>query len=210
MNLNLNMLSPPKRLAIAYAKMPHRQALAILLSFDVTFGGVACRQSEPILAQLRMAWWRDVIHKRPGERPSGEPLTADLSRLQTAYPGWNMEKRVSELLDGWCELLVGDSWDDAMIDRHINARAAAIFCGYGVISGQGDGDALLQIGRNWALSDLRSYCRDAGQIDTTARLRCTVALHPVPEIPRALSILEMSNRENISPVRLFWHALTRR
>lgn len=203
------MLSPPKRLAIAYARTPQRQALALLLCFDVTLAGIALRGSEAILAQLRMAWWRDVIGKDAAERPQGEPISAELSRLQSVHPHWHIDGLMRGLIDGWEELLADDNWSGPMIARHIDARAAAIFCGFGAITGQGDAAALAALGRHWALSDLRWHCGDADRLDAIMRFPAA----PTPagaKIPRALTMLDMAARDNISPLRLYWHGLTGR
>ncbi len=210
MNLDLAPLAPPKRLAVAYARGPQKQALIVLLLFDVMLGGIFYKNSEPILAQLRMAWWRDVIAKAPADRPSGEPLIAHLSGLQMAYPDWNVERRMLGLIDGWDELMTGDIWDDAIIGRHIDARARAIFCGFGAICPRGEGDDLAQLGRDWALSDLRSYCRDGAQMAAIHAFPRVRAGRLPAHIPRALAILERSARDNLSPIALFWHALTGR
>ena len=58
MNLDLEQLTPPKRLALAYARRPEKEALALLLLFDVSLGHIVQRSNEPLIGQMRLAWWR--------------------------------------------------------------------------------------------------------------------------------------------------------
>jgi 15-cis-phytoene synthase len=71
-------LPPPLLLAIAHAPPDLRDRLGWLLRFDQRLAQLVERASEPLIAQLRLAWWRDALAKDAGERPKGEPLLASL------------------------------------------------------------------------------------------------------------------------------------
>jgi 15-cis-phytoene synthase len=213
MNLDLEQLKPPKRLAIAYAKQPQRDALTLLLSLDVRLGEILKNSSEPLIAQMRLAWWRDIIGKAPELRPIGEPLIAELNRLQAANPEWDIGNFMLSIIDGWDELLANESWDGDVIVRQATSRSKGIFDGFTAISGHQIASELTGLGCQWAIADLRAYCQNEDQYRAVlsalreegrnARLRLPRGLRP-------LTILSIASRDNVSVIRLFWHALTGR
>ncbi len=71
-------LPAPALLAITYAPKGARLRLSWLLAFDLRLAEIGERAREPMIAQLRLAWWRDVLAKPVGARPKGEPLLAQL------------------------------------------------------------------------------------------------------------------------------------
>jgi hypothetical protein len=74
-------ISAPQMLAIAYAPTLVQSRLRWLLRFDNRLQGILGRATEPIIAQMRLAWWRDTLRKAPQDRPKGEPLLAALHDL---------------------------------------------------------------------------------------------------------------------------------
>ena len=54
----LDTLAPMHRLALAYAPAEARPAWAGLLALDARLAGVVRAAREPVLGQLRLAWWR--------------------------------------------------------------------------------------------------------------------------------------------------------
>ena len=64
-------LLPPVRLAIAYAPLTVRSAFSLLLRFDARFASVVAKASEPMIAQMKLAWWRDSLLRGPETRPKG-------------------------------------------------------------------------------------------------------------------------------------------
>jgi hypothetical protein len=53
---------------------------------------------EPMLAQLKLAWWRDRLAADPAVWPKGEPLLARLAQ-------WREPAGLGALVDGWESLL---------------------------------------------------------------------------------------------------------
>jgi phytoene synthase len=211
MNLELEQLTPPKRLAIAYARADARPALALLLAFDVKLGRLFRDSSQPLIGQLRMAWWRDVIMKDLAARPAGEPVVAQLSALQCSHPQWDLGAYMTQLVDGWDALLSAEIWSDDVITLHIDVRAAAIFDGYAAMAGLAPSSDITAVGRRWALAELPQYCQTQDQFDRVAAM--TVPGSVVAAFPRAirpLTLLERAGRADASPARLFWHGLTGR
>jgi Squalene/phytoene synthase len=81
------ILSGPERLAIAYAPRPFRTDFRWLIHFDHRLRELVLRAREPMILQLRLAWWRDALSKPADQRPKGEPLLAELADLNETLPG---------------------------------------------------------------------------------------------------------------------------
>ena len=61
MALENEILPPPLRLALAYCPAGIRPGFALLLRFDERIAGIAMKQGEPMVAQLKLAWWREAF-----------------------------------------------------------------------------------------------------------------------------------------------------
>lgn len=68
-------------LAIAYAPVAVRTRLSWLLALDRRLADVLIRASEPMIAQLRLSWWRDAFNTASDKRPKGEPLLKALNEI---------------------------------------------------------------------------------------------------------------------------------
>jgi len=67
-------LPPPQRLALAYAPARARPATLALLALDARLAAILRGRREPLAAQLRLAWWREMFARPPSDWPAGEPL----------------------------------------------------------------------------------------------------------------------------------------
>ena len=192
-------LSPPQRLAVAYSMSEFRAAFALLLAFDERLGDIVERASEPMIAQMKFAWWYDAISRGAEARPKGEPMLLALSELSVP----RVEAAMQQLLDAWSLLLAAGEWTDELVDRFANYRSTAIFGSYaGWLSYDHDVSAM---GVSWASADLRQ--RFGAKVPhlqngTKLALRTTRNLRP-------LSILALSVT-NPSASKMLWHALTGR
>ena len=195
-NASLEIL-PPTRLAIAYVPAHLRSALTLLLQMDMRFGDIVRTAREPMIAQIKMAWWREALTEAVDLRPKGEPLLQALAAVGGTIPLSALEALVS----AWEELLGSDEWNQAVTDTHTQLRAEAIFQTYA--NWVGSAQDVRPIGRLWAIEALRKAFpqRIAGSISTP------LAALPKGRALRPLSILHMSVRTTSGP-RLVWHALT--
>ena len=66
------------RLALTYAPARATRPTLALLALDARLAGIVRSASEPMLAQLRLAWWREQLEIDLTARPAGEPLLAVL------------------------------------------------------------------------------------------------------------------------------------
>lgn len=145
----LDSLPLEQRLALAYAPRASRPLFLGLFALDAKLAGIVRGAREPMLAQLRLAWWRDRL--APGGEqplPKGEPILATLAPLLTG-PG-----QVGALVDGWEALLLADPLDEAAIEAFAFGRAAALAALAEVLGG--DAAEAARLARLWALADLAS------------------------------------------------------
>ena len=197
MNAIPSQLPPPANLAVAYTPVAFRAAFTLLLQLDMRFADIVRKAREPMIAQIKLAWWRDAFVAEPALRPKGEPLLQAVGTCGDVISPSALEDVVS----AW-ELLLGeDAWAAQDVETHAALRGDAIFGSYAAWIGE-ECD-VRSLSQQWA--------RDALRLEFPSKF---VALHnqPLPALPkgrklRPLSILAMSVR-NVSGFRLIGHALT--
>lgn len=144
----LAALPPEQRLALAYARGEGRDLFLGLLALDVRLAGIVRGSREPLLAQLRLAWWREQLTAPVGQRPEGEPL---LALLDT----WGESRSaLSALIDGWEALLGEAPLAEAMLAQFAQGRADACAALARRLTPAADPQEAARAGRNWALVDL--------------------------------------------------------
>ena len=114
-----------------------RAALAVLWAFAERLTALLRDTSEPLIGQIKLAWWRDMmalLASDPAALPKGEPLLAALQAH------WNGEGRLDALVDAAEALLLAEE-DAARRD------AAATFGGALFALSGGEAAA----GRRWGL-----------------------------------------------------------
>src|SRR5690348_17161095 len=132
----LDELPPVQRLALAYAPQQARPATLALLALDARLAGILRRRGEPALAQMRLAWWRDVLQKDKEAWPRGDILLGQLRE-------WRDPVGLVPLVDGW-EALLGESFERA-VDEFVQGRAVAVrqlAAEFGVTNGTAEGAAV--------------------------------------------------------------------
>ena len=139
-------LPPPLRVAVAYAPARTRAAWIALLLFDHRLSRAVAGASEPLLAQLKLAWWRDRMRMPASGWPGGEPLLAALAPFDAERAA------LEKLVDGW-EGLIGDEVGTAETARLVAARAGAVTALARVLDCRADGAAIEGLARRWTLPD---------------------------------------------------------
>lgn len=175
--------------ALAWQSAARREALATLLALDAQMAGIASRVSEPMLGQIRLAWWRERLADDPGLWPQGEPLFA---RLRAT---WGMQAhRLSVLADGWEIMLGAEQLQSAQIAAFADARGAALNA-LGALLGATEGSQALatMAGRRWALADFAEGVSDAAESDAARALGTAMPplAGPLPRSLRGLAVLDV-------------------
>ena len=192
-----SQLPPPANLAMAYTPVAFRPAFDLMLQLDARFADIVRKAREPMIAQIKLAWWRDAFAAEPALRPKGEPLLQALGACGDIIPLLALE----DLVSAW-ELLLGEGqWAAQDVEKHAALRGGAIFGSYVVWIGEACDISALS--NQWALDALRLEFPSKLSVPNN---------QPLPALPkgrklRPLSILAMSVR-NVSGPRLIGHALT--
>ena len=137
-----------QRLALTYAPRQTHTALLALLALDKRLAGILRNSREPMMAQLRLAWWREQLGTDSASWPEGEPLLA-------ALRGWNgRHASLVALVDGW-EALTGDApLPGSAFEQLAEGRGLA----FAALAGNERAAATaLRMGRGWALADLAAH-----------------------------------------------------
>lgn len=114
--------------------------------------------SEPLIGQIRLAWWNEALNDRSGIQGKGEPLVDEMRAANMLPP-----PGLAQWLDGW-EALIGD----------IDLEAYALGRGRGLfhaLSGEAEiPDWLARAGAAWALWDFSGHASDAAMADRAVAL----------------------------------------
>lgn len=142
----LDTLPLAQRLALSYASRQSRDAVLALMALDQRLAGILRQGGEPILAQMKLAWWRERLAERPENWPEGEPLLEVLR----SWPG--DVSALSSLVNGW-EVLLAEQLGDAEIAGFAEGRAGGWTALAGALGADGVANVRLA-GERWALVDL--------------------------------------------------------
>lgn len=114
-NVN-NSIKPPLNLSIYYLLPENRPLLNLLLSFDSKINQIYSNINEIIMAQIRLAWWRDTIAS--DNKPKGEPLILLIEEAQRQYHHIDLGHILTKMINGWEVLITAtdDMDDDAMTE----------------------------------------------------------------------------------------------
>jgi phytoene synthase len=170
----LESLSAPQRLALAYAPRRARAAWLGFLVLDSRLAQIVRDAREPLLSQIRLAWWRERLQEPPDQRPRGEPLLAFLGDGGDA---------LVPLVDGWEALLGLAPLPRDSFSEFARARGRALG-GLAVSLGLPPREAEA-LARRWALADLATRVSHPDERDHVMALIAAEA--PPPGIlPRAM------------------------
>jgi phytoene synthase len=150
------ILPAPQRLALAYSPASTRPHLLALLALDARLGAAIRQANEPIMAQMRLAWWRDQLRLEADARERSDALVVALDRLA------GMRGALFSLIDGW-EGILGEFLDNHAIGELVSARAGAL-AGVARVTGSPDTiEAVEKAGTRWALADLAAGLSDPAE-----------------------------------------------
>ena len=169
------------RIAASYAPARARPAVTTLLALEAQFAKFVFTASEPMLAQLRLAWWRDRFAQPPQEWPVGNPLLAHLR-------DWGPHAAaLGRIVDGWEALLSDPVPSSDAFEDYCTGRAAGWQALAAHLEIRAEPDLVARACRRWSLADAA-----AGMADERAALRARergAAIDGSPSLPRGLRSL---------------------
>lgn len=173
-----------RRLALTYAPRRARVATLGLFALDVTLGNLVRAAREPLLGQMRLAWWREELGKPAAGRAQGEPVLALLGQLP------ELGQALQCLVDGW-EVLLGEApiAQDALASYA--AKRGEACAGLACAVGAGHHrDAARICGDEWALAELATRLSDPHEQATALALASQASWQSL-ELPRSLRPLKV-------------------
>lgn len=179
----LEELPSAHRLALAYAPAASQQHLLAVFALDARLAKIVRKRNEAVLAQIRIAWWRETLRKKPEDWPKGDLVL-------TALRQWSDVAPVSGLTDGW-EFLLDEILSPDAIRSFADGRASAM-AGAARELGVVDTEAVDTAARYWALGDLSANLTDPEERQQI--LAIAQSLPPVPSLPRAFRPLAILAR----------------
>lgn len=176
----IQSLPAVSRLALAYAPASARLPTLALFALDTRLAGLLRHSREPMLAQLRLSWWRESLGREHHEWPEGEPLLA-------ALRSWNGgHKALTALVDGW-EALTGPAPLPAEALRTMaQGRAEAFAALAHVLDCGNESRAAYRLGHQWGLADLAMRLGNTQERAAAAALARVENGRSRPRVSRAL------------------------
>lgn len=143
---------PERTLALSYARDADRPALAALFALDDALAALLRTTTEPTIAQIRLAWWREEIARLVPGAPPAMPVLAGLS--EHVLPRGIDPVRLVLIVEGWEVLIEAQALHRNALMNFAASRGGTLFAiGSDLLSVPVDPAA----GEGWALSDLARH-----------------------------------------------------
>lgn len=113
-------LGPDRELALVHTPAPVRDAMRAMFEIDAAMGDVVARSTDPALARIKLAWWREQLEALDSNPPPAEPRLQQVAK--SLLPLGVTGSDIANLEAGWATLL-----DPEVDSRLVAARGAALF-----------------------------------------------------------------------------------
>ena len=173
-------------LALAHTPLGLRERLRVAFELDQRLARIVAATKEPMLGQMRLAWWRDMLGKPVDERPTGDAVLDGIGEHLA-----DSEGDLAKLVDGWEVLITADTLTDRELKAYAIGRSAPFVAlldsGIQDISGR-----LRAAASAYALADLAAGLSDGEERQLAIRHALDGARDdlPLPREARGLRILE--------------------
>ncbi|MCZ8369430.1 MAG: hypothetical protein O9293_05590 [Porphyrobacter sp.] len=149
---------PEAELALAWSGPRVRAPLSVALQLDRRLARIVARTQEPILGQMRLAWWREALGKPVTERPKGDAV---LDGITLHWHG--REAALVAMVDAWEVLVTAEGIGPDEAERFGTGRGA-FFAALGSDDAAPERAArLAAAGRRWALADAAAGVSDPAE-----------------------------------------------
>ena len=153
-------LDPDRRLALAYVPGAARPAIEALWQLDTSFASILASGTQPLISQMRLAWWREALERLDTTPPPAEPvLRALAAHVLPVVTG----AELAAMEGGWLMLLSDEALTTDELARYADLRGGLLF----TYAARLLGDAafpVAQAGAAWALADLARHSRRADEV----------------------------------------------
>ncbi|HEX8571114.1 MAG TPA: squalene/phytoene synthase family protein [Allosphingosinicella sp.] len=199
-------LDPDRILALSYVPARRRAAVGALWRLDAALGAALAGGREPMMARIKLAWWREALEKLDVAPAPAEPVLKDLAAyVVPAVAG----AELARMEDGWSLLIGDEALGPAELDSYAAIRGALLFRYTARLLGgeeaEEEEEGLGPSGEAWALVDLARHCAASEDSDVAleaARRRRLPARWP--SRLRPLGMLAALAARDSDPARPPW------
>lgn len=198
MGIDANTLPELHQIALGQAPAEMRTIWHSFFALDQRLGRILSETTEPMLAQIKLAWWRDRLSEEVEMRPTGDAVLDGLLSWE------GHEVSLVDLVNSW-EALLEEDLSAEEVTAYLDGRASP-FAELARMAGAADHDeASKQAAKIWALSDLVGHISSKDERALILAEFSDLANDPVPTLPksmRPLSILSaLAKRHLIQPTK---------
>jgi phytoene synthase len=148
-------LDPERRLALAYVPGAARPALEALWRLDAAFAAILATGTQPLISQMRLAWWREALARLDSAPPPAQPL---LQALATHVLPKVSGAELAEMEEGWLILVSEAPLGPEELADYAALRGGLLFQYSARLLGD-PAFPVSQAGALWALADLARHGR---------------------------------------------------
>jgi phytoene synthase len=196
-------LDPDRRLALAYVPAAHRPAVEALWNLDAALASVLSTGREPMISQIRLAWWREALEKLDREKAPAEPVLRSLA--EHVLPAGISGAELSAMEAGWAMLLSPEPLSAADLELYASARGGLLFrCTARLLGEPLPSPEVEAGGAAWALIDLARHSTDAPDSDAAAAAARSIGAWRWPARLRPLGMLAALALRDADPERPRW------
>ena len=148
-------LDPDRTLALAYLPDGVRPAIEALWRLDATMAAILATGTQPLITQMRLAWWREALERLDIAPPPAEPV---LLALATYVLPTVSGAELAAMEEGWLQLLSEEALGEGELARYAALRGGLLFQFSARLLGD-TGFPVERAGESWALADLARHSR---------------------------------------------------
>ena len=182
----LDTLPPEAELALAWSSQKVRGPLSIALQLDRRLARIVGRTTEPMLGQMRLAWWREALAKPLLERPRGDEV---LDAVGLHWAG--QEAALLPMVDAWEVLVTTQHLGPADVEA-FGTQRGAFFAALAGDEAVGGTDRIAAAAFRWAVADAAVAVSDPDERKALvdAGLARDDRRGPMPRALRGLAVLD--------------------
>ncbi len=182
----IGTLDGDRHFALTHAPRAIQPSLRAVWALDLMLGDVVRTTTQPMVGQMRLTWWHDVISTLlAGVSPAQPELQALVEHV--IVPGLVPATDIVPLVEGWEALLDPLPLAEGPLEDYARGRGDRLFAVSGVLLGK---DVAPGAGAGWALADFGARCSDeVTSRRALAMARDRLARADLRVLPRPLRIL---------------------
>lgn len=194
-------LDPDRILALTYVPTRRRAAVGALWRLDATLGAALAGGREPMIARIKLAWWREALERLDRGPAPAEPVLREVeANLLPAVTG----AELARMEEGWAALADSGTLSAEHLRTYAGRRGGLLFAYTARLLGE-DLEGLGPAGEAWALVDLARHCASTG--DSDVAIAAARELSPPRRWPprlRPLGMLAALAGRDSDPARPPW------